>query len=98
MIPLHGGADYVHNSEGLGDELGFIPSDNATLQSTVKPNIFVLGDAADVPTSKAGSVTHFEGEVLVENIDAFLRRARHGRARSTGTPTASSRPATRRRC
>ncbi len=75
MIPLHGGADYVHNSPGLGDELGFIPCDNATLQSTVKPNIFVLGDAADVPTSKAGSVTHFEGEVLVENIDAFL----HGR-------------------
>ena len=75
VIPLHGGADYVHNSEGLGDELGFIPCDNATLQSTVKPNIFVLGDAADVPTSKAGSVTHFEGEVLVDNIDAYL----HGR-------------------
>jgi sulfide:quinone oxidoreductase len=75
VIPLHGGADYVHNSPGLGDELGFIPCDNKTLQSTVKPNIFVLGDAADVPTSKAGSVTHFEGEVLVENIDAFL----HGR-------------------
>ena len=75
VIPLHGGADYVHNSPGLGDELGYIPCDNKTLQSTVKPNIFVLGDAADVPTSKAGSVTHFEGEVLVENIDAFL----HGR-------------------
>ncbi|MDH5522323.1 MAG: NAD(P)/FAD-dependent oxidoreductase [Acidimicrobiia bacterium] len=72
VIPLHGGADFVHASPGLGDELGFIPCDNNTLQSTVKPNIFVLGDAADVPTSKAGSVTHFEGEVLVENIDAFL--------------------------
>ena len=72
MIPLHGGAAYVDESPGLGDELGFIPTDNATLQSTVKPNIFVIGDAADVPTSKAGSVTHFEGEVLVENIEAFL--------------------------
>jgi sulfide:quinone oxidoreductase len=72
VIPLHGGADYVHNSPGLGDELGFIPCDNNTLQSTVKPNIFVLGDAADVPTSKAGSVTHFEGEVLIDNIAAFL--------------------------
>ena len=72
MIPLHGGAEYVEDSPGLGDELGFIPTDNATLQSTVKPNIFVIGDAADVPTSKAGSVTHFEGEVLVENIEAFL--------------------------
>jgi sulfide:quinone oxidoreductase len=72
VIPLHGGASYVENSPGLGDELGFIPTDNATLQSTVKDNIFVIGDAADVPTSKAGSVTHFEGEVLVENIEAFL--------------------------
>lgn len=72
VIPLHGGSPYVGNSPGLGDELGFIPTDNATLQSTVKPNIFVLGDAADVPASKAGSVTHFEGEVLVANIESFL--------------------------
>jgi sulfide:quinone oxidoreductase len=42
------------------------------LQSKVRPNIFVVGDAADLPASKAGSVTHFEGEVLVENIEAFL--------------------------
>jgi len=72
VIPLHGGAEYVDESPGLGDELGFIPTDNATLQSEVKPNIFVVGDAADLPASKAGSVTHFEGEVLVENIEAFL--------------------------
>ena len=72
VIPLHGGAAYVEESDGLGDELGFIPTDNQTLQSTVAPNIFVLGDAADIPASKAGSVTHFEGEVLVENIESFL--------------------------
>jgi sulfide:quinone oxidoreductase len=72
VIPLHGGAAYVDDSPGLGDELGFIPTDNATLQSKVKPNIFVVGDAADLPASKAGSVTHFEGEVLVENIESFL--------------------------
>lgn len=72
VIPLHGGAAYVERSPGLGDELGFVPTDNATLQSDVRPNIFVLGDAADIPASKAGSVTHFEGEVLVENMAAFL--------------------------
>ena len=72
VIPLHGGAAYVDDSPGLGDELGFIPTNNATLQSDVAPNVFVLGDAADVPASKAGSVTHFEGEVLVENLEAFL--------------------------
>lgn len=72
VIPLHGGAAYVNDSPGLGDDFGFIPTDNATLQSKVRPNIFVLGDAADIPASKAGSVTHFEGEVLVENMEAFL--------------------------
>ena len=72
IVPLHGGAPYVFESDELGDELGYVPTDNATMQSLVRPNIFVLGDAADVPTSKAGSVTHFEGEVLVENIESFL--------------------------
>ena len=72
IVPLHGGAAYVHESPELGDELGFVPTNNATMQSLVRPNIFVIGDAADVPTSKAGSVTHFEGEVLVDNLISFL--------------------------
>ena len=72
VIPLHGGAEYVDRSPGLGDELGFVPTDQRTLQSKVRPNIFAIGDATNVPTSKAGSVTHFEGEVLTENVDRFL--------------------------
>jgi sulfide:quinone oxidoreductase len=72
VVPLHGGATYVARSPGLGDELGFVPVDEHTLQSTAKPNVFAIGDAAGVPTSKAGSVTHFEGEVLVENVRRFL--------------------------
>jgi sulfide:quinone oxidoreductase len=56
----------------LGDELNFVPTDEGTLQSKVAPNIFVIGDAADVPASKAGSVTHFEGETLIENVRRFL--------------------------
>ncbi|HEX9259900.1 MAG TPA: FAD/NAD(P)-binding oxidoreductase [Acidimicrobiales bacterium] len=73
VVPLHAGAPYVGRSDGLGDELGFIPTDPATLQSKVREEIFVIGDAANVPASKAGSVTHFEGEVLVENLARFLR-------------------------
>ncbi len=72
VIPIHSGAPYVLKSEGLGDELGFIPANERTLQSKASPNVFVLGDAAAVPTSKAGSVTHFEGEALVHNIRRFL--------------------------
>jgi len=71
-VPLHGGAEYVSRSPGLGDDLGFVPTDAHTLQSKAAPNVFVIGDAANVPTSKAGSVTHFEGETLVENIERFL--------------------------
>jgi sulfide:quinone oxidoreductase len=72
VVPLHGGASYVDRTPGLGDELGFVPADPRTLQSTARPNIFVIGDAAAVPTSKAGSVTHFEGEVLTGNIVRYL--------------------------
>jgi sulfide:quinone oxidoreductase len=43
-----------------------------TLQSERAPNIFVIGDATNVPASKAGSVAHFESEVLIENVKRFL--------------------------
>ena len=71
-VPLHGGTAYVGRSEGLGDALGFVPTDPSTLQSRVRPNVFALGDATNLPISKAGSVTHFEGDVLTENVVRFL--------------------------
>jgi sulfide:quinone oxidoreductase len=72
VVPLHGGAEYVGRSPGLGDELGFVPVDQHTLQHIDRPNVFAIGDAAGVPTSKAGSVAHFEGEVLAHNIGRFF--------------------------
>ncbi|MEO8323228.1 MAG: FAD/NAD(P)-binding oxidoreductase [Actinomycetota bacterium] len=72
VVPLHTGAVYVGRSPGLGDELNFVPTDEHTLQSKAAPNVFVIGDAANVPASKAGSVTHFEGETLVENVGRYL--------------------------
>jgi sulfide:quinone oxidoreductase len=71
-VPLHGGAAYVERSPGLGDALGFVPTDKRTLQTVATQNVFALGDATDLPTSKAGSVTHFEGEVLTENVVRYL--------------------------
>jgi sulfide:quinone oxidoreductase len=71
-VPVHSGAAYVERSPGLGDSLGFVPTDKHTLQTPVKSNVFALGDATDLPTSKAGSVTHFEAEVLTENIARYF--------------------------
>jgi len=68
-IPLNMGSEVVARS-GLGDELNFIPVDKHTLVSPKYANLFVLGDAAAIPTSKAGSVAHFAVESFTEN---FLR-------------------------
>ena len=74
-VPLHGGAAFLDRSPGLGDALGFVPTDRRTLQTSARPNVFALGDATDLPTSKAGSVTHFEAEVLVANVLSHLAGA-----------------------
>ncbi len=66
-VPLNMGADFVGRS-GLGNDLNYVPVDKHTLLSTDYDNIFAVGDAADLPTSKAGSVAHFAVEVFVENF------------------------------
>ncbi len=66
-VPLNMGADYVARS-GLGDELNYVPVDKHTMQSSAYETIFALGDAGNLPTSKAGSVAHFSVEVFVENF------------------------------
>jgi sulfide:quinone oxidoreductase len=69
--PLNMGANFIGRS-GLGDDLNYVPTNKATLQSKQHENIFVLGDATDIPASKAGSVAHFESEILTRNILQFL--------------------------
>jgi sulfide:quinone oxidoreductase len=71
-VPLHGGAPFVSRSPGLGDDLGFVAVDVHTLQAKAAPNVFAIGDAASLPTSKAGSATHFEGETLCANVERVL--------------------------
>lgn len=66
-IPTNMG-DAVIQRSGLGDDLNFIPTHKNTLQSLKYPDVFVLGDATNVPTSKAGSVAHFESETLADNV------------------------------
>jgi sulfide:quinone oxidoreductase len=66
-VPLNMGADYIARS-GLGDELNYVPVDKHTLQSNAHPEIFAVGDANNIPTSKAGSVAHFSVEVFADNF------------------------------
>ena len=66
-IPPHEGSDLIEDA-GLGDGLGFGRTDKQTLKATGAERVFLLGDNTNVPTSKAGSVTHFQSEVVVHNL------------------------------
>ena len=70
-IPVHGGAEVITRSE-MGDAGGWLPTDKHTLQSKGFPHVFALGDATDLPSSKAGAVAHFQSEVLIDNVLRYL--------------------------
>jgi sulfide:quinone oxidoreductase len=71
-VPTNKGDDLIERS-GLGDDLNYIPTNKGSLQSIAHKNIFVIGDATNIPASKAGSVAHFEAEVLTENILLYIK-------------------------
>lgn len=78
-VPLNMGADFIGRS-GLGNELNFVTVDKETFLSTKYDNVFALGDAADLPTSKAGSVAHFAVEVFTDNfLEHIAGRSMSGR-------------------
>ncbi len=70
-VPTNMGDACIERS-GLGDDLNFIPTHPNTLQSKNYENMFVIGDATNIPASKAGSVAHFEAEILTENILNYI--------------------------
>jgi sulfide:quinone oxidoreductase len=72
IVPVNKGDDMIERS-GMGDDLNFVPTDKHTLRSEKFENVFVLGDASNIPTSKAGSVVHFAAEVLFENLQCAIK-------------------------
>ena len=70
-IPINTG-DATISKSGLGDEYGFIRTNKNSLQSLQHKNIFVIGDAGNFPTSKAGSVAHYQAEVIYKNIVSLI--------------------------
>ncbi len=71
-VPTNKGDEVIERS-GMGDDLNYVPTNKATLQSKEYANVFVLGDASNIPASKAGSVAHFEAEILTENILRYIK-------------------------
>jgi sulfide:quinone oxidoreductase len=67
VIPPHEGAEVIDDAR-LGDGLGFGLTDKQTLKARKAERVFLLGDNTNVPTSKAGSVAHFQAEVVVHNL------------------------------
>ena len=70
-IPTNMGDEFVERS-GMGNEFNFIPTDKFTLRAEGHENIFVIGDATDLPSSKAGSVAHFQSDILFENFMSVI--------------------------
>jgi sulfide:quinone oxidoreductase len=54
-IPTNMGDNVIKRS-GMGDVLNFVPTNNQTLRSEKYENVWVIGDATNIPASKAGSV------------------------------------------
>jgi len=71
IVPVNMGSDMIERS-GLGDDMNYVHTNKETLQSDKFENIFVIGDASNIPTSKAGSVAHFAAEILMENLLAAM--------------------------
>jgi sulfide:quinone oxidoreductase len=72
LIPPHRGAPFLVDSGFAKAPGGWLPTDRHTLRVGGRPNVYALGDATDLPLSKAGSTAHFEAPVVVEGIVAAL--------------------------
>lgn len=71
-IPPHKGAGVVE-ANGLGDQDNWLATDRHKLNLIDHDSIFVIGDATNLPISKAGSTAHFESEILAENLIDIIR-------------------------
>jgi len=66
-IPPNFGAQIIIDS-GMGDPMGYVDTDHHTLKAKNYDHIYVVGDATNVPTSKAGAVAHYEADTIVTNL------------------------------
>ena len=72
LVPPHKGAAFLIDSGLAPAPGGWLPTDRHTLQVGGRSNVYALGDATDLPLSKAGSTAHFEAPVVAERITAAV--------------------------
>lgn len=72
LVPPHQGAQFLIDSGLAPAPGGWLPTDRHTLRVGGRPNVYALGDATDLPLSKAGSTAHFEAPVVAEGIVAAI--------------------------
>jgi sulfide:quinone oxidoreductase len=71
VAPPQSAPDIVKQSP-LAGRGGWVDVDRDTLQHTRYPNVFALGDASSLPTSKTGAAIRGQAPVVVDNLLAFL--------------------------
>jgi sulfide:quinone oxidoreductase len=80
LVPPHKGEQFLIDSGLAPAPGGWLPTDRHTLRVGGRANVYALGDATDLPLSKAGSTAHFEAPVVVEGIVAAVEhRAAKGK-------------------
>ena len=80
LVPPHKGQQFLIDSGLASAPGGWLPTDRATLRVGGRPDVFALGDATDLPLSKAGSTAHFEAPVVTEQVAAAVEgRAPNGK-------------------
>jgi sulfide:quinone oxidoreductase len=72
LVPPHRGQQLVIDSGLAPAPGGWLPTDRHTLRVGGRRTVFALGDATDLPLSKAGSTAHFEAPVVAEGIVAAI--------------------------
>ncbi len=72
LVPPHKGQQFLMDSGLAPAPGGWLPTDRHTLLVGDRPNVYALGDATDLPLSKAGSTAHFEAPVVAERIAAAI--------------------------
>jgi sulfide:quinone oxidoreductase len=79
VSPPMGPLDFIKSSP-LANAAGWVDVDQGTLQHTKFSNVFALGDASNLPTSKTTTAITSQAPVLARNLVSFLNTGTVGKA------------------